>query len=723
MDDAAQKIVEQMGRRVVVVVGHADFDTAAEALEMLVLKLEQAGVAQRQIYQSAEQLAALSRNLFDYRSGLLSRADRQRLLAGEPEALIQRAQAQLFSPMLAVGGGVIADDPLFLFPQFLADQAAMGVQKMSLRGGVLSRHVDGVHFVLVTMTVSGQPFDQGFQQRFVKQFDLARQLLTGSGLQVLATGAVFFAHQAVEQGRRDSLLIGAVSLVSIIGLLAGLFRSGRPLLLSLLSVTSGLIGGLAAAIMLFDEVHVIALVFGAAIIGISVDYAIHYFCEGLAATTQPPAEKLQRVLPGLTLGMVSSVIGFATLAQAPFPGLRQIAVFSGVGLVCAYLTVVLTYVTLDKSSAYPHSARLLLLAKTVEGQVRRLAAGNGSAVLLLLVVSGGVGLSQLVTADDDIRKLQVQSGELQTQEQLIRGLTGLDNATQFFLVSGANTEAVLQAEERLNAELDRLIEKKVITGYNSVASLVPSGRRQAQNRQLIMTEFAADPGAKFFQSLGLSPELSYGPGLAAPLTPQQLVTRTGAGPFLELLLIDSTDMVVNMVTLRGVGQLAPLEVIATGLDRVELVDQAARWSEVFATYRQRAINLLMIAIVLIWLFLSFRYGPLVAARVVAVPTAAIVLTPLITGVVLTEAFTFFSAMGLMLVFMIGLDYALFYVEASDEQRPVSFLANGLSALSTGLAFGLMTFSATYAVHAFGVTILTGITLAFLLSPLCAGRSR
>src|SRR3546814_6026214 len=86
------------------------------------------------------------------------------------------------------------------------------------------------------------------------------------------------------------------------------------------------------------------LVFGASLVGISIDYALHYFCERMAeGESRGPREALERVFPGITLGLATSVIGFVGILIAPFPGLREMAVFSSVGLVGAWLCVILLY--------------------------------------------------------------------------------------------------------------------------------------------------------------------------------------------------------------------------------------------------------------------------------------------------------------------------------------------------------------------------------------------
>jgi predicted exporter len=73
-------------------------------------------------------------------------------------------------------------------------------------------------------------------------------------------------------------------------------------------------------------------------------------------------------------------------------------------------------------------------------------------------------------------------------------------------------------------------------------------------------------------------------------------------------------------------------------------------------------------------------------------------------------------MALVLVLSVGVDYSVFCSESRDERKPVTTLAIALAALSTIFSFGLLAFSRVTVVHAFGVTMLIGIVLAFLFAP-------
>ena len=83
---------------------------------------------------------------------------------------------------------------------------------------------------------------------------------------------------------------------------------------------------------------------------------------------------------------------------------------------------------------------------------------------------------------------------------------------------------------------------------------------------------------------------------------------------------------------------------------------------------------------------------------------------------LGEPISLFNVMALLLVLGIGVDYALFFRETGLES-PATLLAITMSSFTTVLAFGLLAFSETTAVHAFGLTVLIGILVAFLLSPI------
>ena len=76
----------------------------------------------------------------------------------------------------------------------------------------------------------------------------------------------------------------------------------------------------------------------------------------------------------------------------------------------------------------------------------------------------------------------------------------------------------------------------------------------------------------------------------------------------------------------------------------------------------------------------------------------------------------FSIMGTFLIIGIGVDYAIFYHHGHDHPQVVG-MALFLCMMSTFFGFGLLSFSHTYAIHSFGLTVLLGVIFSFIYATL------
>jgi predicted exporter len=153
---------------------------------------------------------------------------------------------------------------------------------------------------------------------------------------------------------------------------------------------------------------------------------------------------------------------------------------------------------------------------------------------------------------------------------------------------------------------------------------------------------------------------------------------------------------------------------AEGLSGVKWIDNVAEISSILARYRRYSTAALVASYLGIYLFLYPRYRN--RAWRLLVPTA---LGSLITIALLGIAGTklqIFHVMALMLLLGIGVDYSIF-VEGTAKDDGGPWLAVSISAISTLLSFGLLSLSATPALHAFGLVMLIGTTIVWLSVPL------
>ena len=73
--------------------------------------------------------------------------------------------------------------------------------------------------------------------------------------------------------------MGSLSLLAVLLLLTFTFKSLKPVLISMGVILFGAGMGIAACLLFFEKVHLLTLVFGTSLIGISIDYALHFFAE------------------------------------------------------------------------------------------------------------------------------------------------------------------------------------------------------------------------------------------------------------------------------------------------------------------------------------------------------------------------------------------------------------------------------------------------------------
>lgn len=83
------------------------------------------------------------------------------------------------------------------------------------------------------------------------------------------------------------------------------------------------------------------LVMSMSIIGISADYTLYYLTERMVHGAETsPWQSLSKVRNALLLALLTTVAAYLIMMLAPFPGIRQMAVFAAVGLSASCLTVI-----------------------------------------------------------------------------------------------------------------------------------------------------------------------------------------------------------------------------------------------------------------------------------------------------------------------------------------------------------------------------------------------
>uniref|UniRef100_UPI00261F84C2 MMPL family transporter n=1 Tax=uncultured Salinicola sp. TaxID=1193542 RepID=UPI00261F84C2 len=481
--------------------------------------------------------------------------------------LVEPALRRLFSPTARPEP---VADPFGLLDAWLS---RLPRSPIGAADGLLTLDAEGRQWSVLIGELKGSPYDLPMQNALHSALERFQQQHPDAEL--LRSGLVFHAAAGARQAKREMSTIGAASLLGVLLVIGFVFRSPRVLLQLMVPLLAGSLFALTLTLGIFGRLHLLTLAFGASLIGIAVDYVLHLQCDRVIDGRQ---FRLRRLMPSLTLGLISSVIAYVAQALTPMPGLRQMAAFAAFGLIGAWLTVVL-WLPRFTLHASPFTARLATRWWRLCQPRWRLSPWLALAGALVLATFCGLRL----TSDDSLELLNPSPAALMQDEQRVQQLLDRDTGSRYFLVRAADTQSLLTRLDMLDGSLDRAIADGLQVEYQSLAGSVPTMAEQQANLARVRKLYGA-PLDALVERAGLpatvADEARARLQQAPPLTLAEWL-ETPLGSLQQRLWLGKTDDggVAATVVISGARDArtdATLSTLADSLPKVEYSDRVSR---------------------------------------------------------------------------------------------------------------------------------------------------
>ncbi len=708
---ASEKMSQRFSDRVVILISGQEQEQLQQETSAFAQALAQLSEVSKVDWTASSEALNDSQEMFPYRFAVLDESTRKLLIDDQGEELAAQALRRIFNP-LSAGRLNLLEDPFGLFERWQTEQ----INNLSIdtsSGFFEVKNSPQLTYMLV-VTLGGNPFATSVQKAVVPVIEKQRAELAKKNINVAMSGMLLHAAAGTEQAENEMATIGAGSLLGIMLMVFWVFSGARNLFLLLLPVLVGCVVAVALTVQVFGSIHVVTLTFGAGLVGVAVDYSMHFLCERRASTAQQTIKKLW---PGLALGLFSSVLAYAAQGLAPFPGLQQMAFFAVIGLVSAWLSVwfllpMLTWKDeLKPIKAAEHFLRFYKACEHLKSKkVPKL-------VMLLFVMIGSISL-WLSQANDDVRLLQTSSSELIAEERSVQTALKSPSSSHYLVIRGDELEAVLQKEEQLRSKLDELRAQGVLSSYRAISTVLPSLARQ-QADFLLTQSLYRDHLADVFGNLNLPSEtinavnqqISKGPYFLTLAAWRELAVAQSWEP----LLLEQSGQFIGTVLMLGssLPQEAQQSLMTLSDTHVDVlyIDRIAGITDLLTTYRSEISYWLSLAYLAVFAVLAIRYKTSVL-RIIAPPLVASLLALALVSQI-EGGINLFNLMALILVLGIGLDMGIFLQETDGSVH--TWVAVTLSTCTSVLAFGLLTFSQTPVLHHFGLTVLVGLLLVWLIT--------
>jgi len=645
---------------------------------------------------------------WQHRNGLIDSDTRARLQNGG-EAQAQWILSQLYSAFSGVSGKELQNDPLMLMRGSQLAMAKNGQRLRLMDGWLVTQDAQGNYWYLLHGELAGSSFDMQQTHKLVTTLGTLESELKARypQAQLLSRGTMFYSDYASQQAKQDVSTLGVATVLGVLLLIIAVFRSLRPLLLCLLSIATGALAGTVVTLLIFGELHLMTLVMSMSVIGISADYTLYYLTERMVhGAESSPWQSLAKVRNALLLALFTTVAAYLIMMLAPFPGIRQMAMFAAVGLSASCLTVIFWHPWLCRGQPVRPVPAMVLMLRWLAAWRRNKKLAIGLPVALALLSLTGLATLRV---DDDISQLQALPQPILAQEKAITALTGQSVDQKWFVVYGKTAQQTLERLEAFAPALEQAKAEGWLGGYRTLS--LNSLARQQQDLSLLKN--AAPAVSKALNNAGLTtvnPDLN-----AMPVTVDNwLASPASEGWRLLWLTLENGESGV-LVPVEGVKNSAALKALSTKHTGIAWVDRKSTFDELFAHYRHILTALLCVALAVIacgaMIRLGWRKGLIsLVPSILSLGCGLAVLS--LSG----HAVNLFSLLALVLVLGIGINYTLFF--SNPRGTPLtSLLAITLAMLTTLLTLGMLVFSATQAISSFGIVLVSGIFTAFLLSPL------
>ena len=723
-EEAIRRMAEAGARQAILLVRGRNLEEAGRAADACAAALQGRRSIARALSRLEGDFAGQARDFFlPWRYRWLTLAQRRRLRGDSDAAWLSGALERLYAPIGPPRLAPLESDPFGLFSEALleaASRSGLGVEDHHL-----CVRANGDVYAAVLVELAGTRSSTGQEAALLGDFaDAVAAARREGAVEVLRAGFVFPAAEAAHRAHTEMSFIGLGSLVGTLLLVFGVLRSFKPLAVIFLSLGVGCLVALGLSPLLCGRLHLLTLVFCTSLIGVAVDYGLLYV-SGCAddERTWDAQERLAGVLPAMSMALATTVVGFAVLLLLPFPILRQMAVFTMLGLAAAWLTVAVWVPGLCRRMPDASAGPLPAWLERVWIRWPRLESGGlFAAALAGLLMLSLWGIFRL-RPDDDVRQLFTASPELVREQTRVEELLRLPQAGVFFLVSAPDEQTLLEREEGLADGLDAVRRQGRLRSFTAVSQFVPSLRQQESDQALQWRRLYREGGlaSRLFSALG-SPEVaglcrSQARKRVAPLTPRVWLDAPLSSPYRSLWLGEIAGQWASVVTLGGISgpdAMAALRDLAAHHPGVTFVDHLAALSDLMRGFRTGIGRFLGLGYLAVAACLFVLYGR--DTWRVAGPAALASLYTLgffgLTG----RNPNFFCMLGLVLVLGMGIDYGIFLQDRRGGNHRVGLLSASLAAGTALLSFGLLALSRTPALRTFGLSMLLGIGCSWLLAP-------
>ncbi len=645
----------------------------------------------------------------EYKYHFLSRNIADELLLDNARSISQAAIMNIFSPMSSVAFVDIQKDPFLLThhkSMEIIDLLSMGNQSLQMRGDVLVSTFEGKENIFLTLNI-----DSDNQDFFLDSFLPFVESLNGEDVYVYMAGVPLHSYYSKKMAQRDIFIISMLSLGMIFVLFFITFRSVKPYIISVVTILTSSLFAYFMTSVLFDSIHIFTFVFGTSLIGITIDYSIHFLSDFIYE--KDSSKTLKSVGMPIVLACFTTIISYVFLSFSSVSILKTLALFSILGMFNTILTVLIIYPIICGHIFMGNINNIVaMLMTSLLCQYSRFKKYYKLGFVLASLLSIGtisiLGIKHNFTAN----ALYQMPQSLEQNEIAIAKRLGSDSISKMIFVGGQSVDDLLVKEEAIKTLLEG---HKVL----SISSILPSKQKQIANINLVQNALLPylDEQLKIlgFDSVVHDNIIADFEKAKTKLLDIDILTDSFLASLVKGRIVEADNRYYLAIMCSGeIEQSVFTNISKQYADDVVVFNMNEEINTSIKLATIEAIKFTAFAYIAIFILIIILFKSKSIA-IIAIQSLSLLLTILAHSIFRIEL-NMFSVLAIILSLGISIDYILFFIKQEDKKQVV-FVSILLSMLTTILSFSTLSFSSFVPVRSFGLSLLFGVLFSFILSPI------
>jgi len=647
------------------------------------------------------------------------------------ETTMQVDFRQLVSPSGIISKNMILKDPLGIANPILGKLRGLQYdENYTLYDNYIFTR-DHKHLIFF-LTAKFPPNDTGHNIEMINRLDEAIRNVSAHHPNMHAS---YFGSPAVSVGnalqlRKDTTLTLIIMVVMLLVLLVGFFRRKRIPLAILIPVLFGGLFSLSLIYLIQGTVSVIAIAAGSIVMGVAVDYSLHYFVH--LKHTGNIRTVIRDLAKPLTLGSTTTVLAFLGLQFVNASLLRDMGLFAGFSLIGAAL-----FSLIILPHFFPQD--FLKPEKTsVESGIDKLTFSNKKVnaylvAFIFILTPFFLYFARDVKFNSDMNKLNFMTPELQSAQAELNRINQFAFRSVFIVAEGNTEQEALQKNETVYPLLKSLEKEGLIKKISSVATFLPSDSLQkirietwnrywtAEKRQQVILKLRQTAGSLGFKPNAFDPGIEILNKTYIPLSSIEL-EKIKAAFFDDHFSSEAGKN--NVITFVQVNQ----------KEKNILYDKLGSFSQVIAVDNELLTNMLVgyvnqdfnfilaFTSILVFAALLLSYGRIELTLITFIPMMITWIWILGIMALLKIEFNIVNVMISTFIFGLGDDYSIFIMDGlqqkykSNKNNLSSFKTSiVLSAVTTISGLGVLIFAQHPALKSIALISIVGIVCVLIMS--------